>query len=57
MTYSIVLEQENDVPFAKWNAAEQAPSTGHKKRRRLLLRPRIAERNLAAVNGLRELCL
>jgi hypothetical protein len=32
MTYSFDLERENDVPFTKWNAPEQAPSTGHKKK-------------------------
>jgi hypothetical protein len=31
MTYFFVLEQETDLPFAKWNSAEQAPSTGYKK--------------------------
>jgi hypothetical protein len=30
MTYFIVLEQENDLLFVKWNAAEQAASIGHK---------------------------
>jgi hypothetical protein len=54
MTYLIVLEHENDRWIAKGMSAEQAPLARHKKRGRLLLRARIAERNLASVNGLQE---